>query len=144
MLAVIAENLSVEFSDRVTMTAANLPILLAVMFLGGWPAMIVAACSWSLGMLERAISVFIALFNDRQLPACRIRHCHCLLGVSDSWGFAIDSVSVELLVAGVLAGAAFEATNLGVVGFGISLCTIDHFVSTGKRSCRPSFGHWPS
>ena len=41
VLGVIAEEMSVEVSDRVTLTAANLPILLAVMYTGRLPAILV-------------------------------------------------------------------------------------------------------
>ena len=42
LLAVIAEEMAVEVSDRVTLAAGNLPILLAVMYTGRLPAMLVA------------------------------------------------------------------------------------------------------
>ena len=61
-LALIAESLAVEVSDRITLTASNLPILLAMMFLGPVPAMIVAAVAGSWGCW-RERSFFIALFN---------------------------------------------------------------------------------
>ena len=42
VLAVIAEEMAVEVSDRVTLAAGNLPILLAVMYTGRLPAILVA------------------------------------------------------------------------------------------------------
>ena len=116
MLAVIAENLSVEFSDRVTMTAANLPIVLAVMFLGVWPSMIVAGVAGAWGCW-RERSAFIALFNEANYllaafgvlwPSLRVRTC----GAS-----AFESITVELLAAGVIAATAYEVMNLGAIGF---------------------------
>ena len=42
ILAIIADEMSVEISDRVTLAACNLPILLAIMFTGRLPAIGVA------------------------------------------------------------------------------------------------------
>ena len=42
VLAIIADEMSVEVSDRVTLSAGNLPILLAIMFTGRLPAIGVA------------------------------------------------------------------------------------------------------
>ena len=42
ILAIIADEMSVEVSDRVTLAAFNLPILLAIMFTGRLPAIGVA------------------------------------------------------------------------------------------------------
>ncbi|HEY5474025.1 MAG TPA: hypothetical protein VIK32_12650, partial [Candidatus Limnocylindrales bacterium] len=42
VLALIADEMSVEVSDRVTLAAGNLPILLAIMFAGRLPALGVA------------------------------------------------------------------------------------------------------
>ena len=42
VLAIIADEMSVEISDRVTLAAFNLPILLAIMFTGRLPAIGVA------------------------------------------------------------------------------------------------------
>ena len=42
VLAIIADEMSVEVSDRVTLSAGNLPILLAIMFTGRLPAVGVA------------------------------------------------------------------------------------------------------
>ena len=42
ILAIVADEMSVEISDRVTLAACNLPILLAIMFTGRLPAIGVA------------------------------------------------------------------------------------------------------
>ncbi len=42
VLAVIADEMSVEVSDRVTLAAGNLPLLLAIMYTGRLPALAIA------------------------------------------------------------------------------------------------------
>ena len=85
-LALVAESLAVEFTDRITLTASNLPILLAIMFLGPAPAMAVAAAAGLWGCW-RERSVFIAVFNVSDfvwpLPPARSSSS----GSRGLWGF---------------------------------------------------------
>ena len=54
ILAIIADEMAVEISDRVTLDAGNLPILLAIMFTGPLPAIGVAVAVGLWGRGERA------------------------------------------------------------------------------------------
>ncbi len=49
VLAIIADEMSVEISDRVTLAAFNLPILLAIMFTGRLAGHLRRRCGGSLG-----------------------------------------------------------------------------------------------
>ena len=62
ILAVVAEELSVTFSRRMTLAASNLPVLLAIMLLGLWPALLVAGVVGLWGFW-REDSADIVLFN---------------------------------------------------------------------------------
>ena len=109
-LAVVAESLAVEFSDRITVTAANLPVLIAMMFLGPAPAMAVAAVAGAWGFW-RERSVFIAVFNTANYTVAAFLGSVLFFGVYGS-GASESSLSAALLAAGLMAAAAYEATNL--------------------------------
>jgi putative nucleotidyltransferase with HDIG domain len=107
LLALIAESLAVEFTDRITLTASNLPILLAVMFLGPAPAMVVAAIAGVWGFW-RERSFFIALFNVSDFVVAAGAAALVFLGLENAWGFEQSAVSPGFLAAGVLAAATYE------------------------------------
>ncbi len=115
-LALIAESLAVEVSDRITLTASNLPILLAMMFLGPVPAMIVAAIAGVWGCW-RERSFFIALFNVSDYVVAAAAGAFVFVAVEAAWGFDQSALSTGLLAAGVLAAAAYEFTLGMAVGF---------------------------
>jgi putative nucleotidyltransferase with HDIG domain len=118
-LALIAESLAVEFTDRITLTASNLPILLAIMFLGPAPAMIVAAVAGLWGFW-RERSVFIALFNVSDFVAAAGAAAVVFLALENAWGFAQSAVSVGFLAAGVLAAATYEFC----IGWAVGLASL--------------------
>ncbi len=106
-LAVVAESLAVEFSDRITVTAANLPVLIAMMFLGPAPAMAVAAVAGAWGFW-RERSVFIAVFNAANYTVAAFLGSVLFFGVYGS-GASESSLSAALLAAGLMAAAAYRS-----------------------------------
>jgi putative nucleotidyltransferase with HDIG domain len=109
-LAVVAESLAVEFSDRITVTAANLPVLLAMMFLGPAPAMAVGAIAGAWGFWKER-SGYIAAFNTANYTAAAFMGACGFIAVY-GWGTGEVVLSASLLVSGVVAAAVYEATNL--------------------------------
>ena len=63
VLAVIAEEMAVEVSDRVTLTAGNLPILLAVMYTGRLPALACALLLVGLWGAWRETTRTVVVYN---------------------------------------------------------------------------------
>lgn len=120
VLALVAESLAVEFSDRMTLTASNLPIVLAVMFLGPAPALVVAGVSGLWGFW-RERSAFIALFNLSNYVLAAGMACGAFLLLEALWGFEQHALSAGLLVAGALAAVTYESANLAVIGVGSTL-----------------------
>ncbi|MFA4964292.1 MAG: HD-GYP domain-containing protein [Thermoleophilia bacterium] len=109
-----------EFSDRVTVTAANLPILLAIMFLGPAPAMVVAGVAGLWGCWHER-SVFIALFNLSNYVLASALGALAFSVLRSEWGFGLDGLTPGLLLAGVLAAAVYEAANLGIASAAASM-----------------------
>jgi putative nucleotidyltransferase with HDIG domain len=106
-LALVAESLAVEFTDRITLTASNLPILLAIMYLGPAPALFVAAVAGLWGFW-RERSVYIALFNVSDFVVAAGAAALVFAGLESAWGFTESAVSVRFLAAGVVAAATYE------------------------------------
>jgi putative nucleotidyltransferase with HDIG domain len=120
VLAIIAEVLAVEFAERVTVTAANLPILLAMVFLGPAPAMIVAAVA-GLWACWRETSVRIAAFNAANYVLPALLGALAFESLRSSVDIPLDRVTPQLLLGGAVAAAVYEVTNLGTAGIGVYL-----------------------
>jgi len=116
LLAVVAESLGVEFADRITLTSSNLPVLLAMMFLGPAPAMVVAAAAGAWGCW-RERSAFISLFNACNFVIAAASGSLVFLLIDALWSFDRSAFSAGLLVAGGATAAAYECVNLAGVGF---------------------------
>ena len=125
VLAVIAEGMAVEVSDRVTLAAGNLPILLAVMYTGRLPAISVALLIGLWGAW-RENSRAVAVYNAANFVVSAFLALLAFEGIVAALGVSLQSVSVGLLAAGAVAAAVFEATNLAVVSLGM-------YVKYGKR-----------
>ncbi len=119
-LAVIAENLAVEFAGRVTVTAANLPVLLAMMFLGPLPAMAVGAVAGIWGFW-RERSAYIVLFNTANYVVAAVFGSMVFTALQQAFGFSIEAVSLSLLLAGAIAAGVYELANMGIASFAASL-----------------------
>ncbi len=119
-LAVIAESLAFEFTDRITLTASNLPLLLAIMFLGPAPAMTVAFLAGLWGFW-RERSVFIAIFNLANIVLAVATASAVFVWLERALGLEHAALSASLLAAGVAAAATYEFTNMAGVGFASKL-----------------------
>ena len=118
VLAVIAEEMAVEVSDRVTLAAGNLPILLAVMYTGRLPALLVALLVGLWGSW-REDSGAVVVYNAANFVVSAFLALLVFDGVMAVLNVSLRSVSVGLLVAGAAAAVVFEATNLAMLSVGM-------------------------
>jgi putative nucleotidyltransferase with HDIG domain len=118
VLAVIAEQMAVEISDRVTLTAGNLPIVLAVMF-AGWPMGVVVAFAVGAWGAWRESSVAVAVYNAANYGLSAFVASLAFMALRDAWGFPLDQLSAELLISGAVASAVFEASNMLLSSIGM-------------------------
>ena len=110
LIAVVAEEMAVEVRDRVTMTASNLPILLAIMFLGPMPAMAVAAVVGLWGAW-RETSRAVVVYNCSQLIISAFVAAEAFALLQQHLAIPLGSVSVLLLCAGAMGAVLYEATT---------------------------------
>jgi len=125
VLGVIAEEMAVEVSDRITLAAGNLPILLAVMYTGRLPAMLVALLVGLWGCW-RENSRAVAAYNAADFVVSAFLALLAFDGIVAAFGVSLQSASVGLLAAGAAAAAVLEATNNAVVSVGM-------YAKYGKR-----------
>jgi putative nucleotidyltransferase with HDIG domain len=125
VLAIVAEEMAVEVTDRLTIASGNLPILLAVMFTGRLPALLVALLVGVWGCW-RETSKTVAVYNAANHVVSAFLALLVFDVFADVLNVSLDRVSLGLLLAGAAAAVAFEAANIAMVGFGI-------YVKYGKR-----------
>ena len=125
VLAVIAEEMSVEVSDRITLAAGNLPILLAVMYTGRLPALFVALVVGLWGAW-RDTSRAVAIYNAANFVVSAFLALLAFDAIVAALGVSLQTISVGLLVAGAAAAVVFEATDVAAVSVGM-------YVKYGKR-----------
>jgi putative nucleotidyltransferase with HDIG domain len=120
LLAIIAEELSVVVSDRVTITASNLPLLLGIMFLGTPRAVLTAALVGLWGSW-REESAPLAVFNVSNFMLTTLLASLAFEGLRSTTGFSLSEVSVELLLAGAVAGLIYQVGALAFLSVGARL-----------------------
>ena len=118
MLAIIADEMSVEISDRVTLAAFNLPILLAIMFTGRLPAIGVAVAVGLWGAW-RENSRAVVVYNTANFVVAVFLASLAFDALLGPLGVSLDQVTVGLLIAGAVAAVTFEATNLALLSVGM-------------------------
>jgi len=118
VLAIVADEMAVEISDRVTLAACNLPILLAIMFTGRLPAIGVAVGVGLWGAWRESSRAVVVYNTANFVVAVFLASLvfDALLGPLD---VALDQVTLGLIAAGAAAAVVFEATNLALLSLGM-------------------------
>jgi len=117
-LALVAEQMSVEISDRLTLTAGNLSIVLAIMFVG-WPLSTIVALSAGAWGAWRESSKAVAVYNIVVYGLSAVLASVAFTLLQSAWGFPPDRLTAELLISGAAASAVFEAGNMVLVSLGM-------------------------
>jgi putative nucleotidyltransferase with HDIG domain len=120
LFAIIAEELSVVVSDRVTITASNLPLLLAIMFLGTPRAVLTAALVGLWGSWREDTRT-MAAFNVANFMLSTLLASLAYEALHTGIGFSLSEVSGWLLLAGGLAGLVYQVANSAFLSVGARL-----------------------
>ncbi len=135
-LAVIAESLNVEITNRMTLTASNLPILLGVMFLEPVSAMGIAVAGGLWGFWHER-SPYVSLFNVCNYALAAFAAAVAFGGLQAIWQFQLTALSPGLILAGAAAAAVYEFTNVAVAGFASMLMYPRSLASVWKAELLP-------
>ena len=121
-LAIIAEEMSVEVSEKLTFTASNLPILLAIMFQDRLSAMMVAAIVGAWGFW-RETSPTVAAYNCSNYALSTFVASVAYVHLASVLGLSLTSISLSLalLVCGAVAAATYDSVNLALSTLGTRL-----------------------
>lgn len=118
VLAIVADEMAVEVSDRVTLAAGNLPILLAVMFAGPLPALGVAVVVGLWGAW-RENSRAVVVYNTANAVVAVFLASVVFDALVEPFHVSLDEITVGLIAAGAVAAVTFEATNLFLLSIGM-------------------------
>ena len=118
VLAIVADEMSVEVSDHVTLNAGNLPILLAIMFTGRLPAIGLAIIVGLWGAW-RENSRAVVVYNTANLIIAVLVASSVFDALMRPLGVQLDQVTIGLLLAAAAAAVVFEATNLVLLSVGM-------------------------
>jgi putative nucleotidyltransferase with HDIG domain len=118
VLAIIADEMSVEVSDRVTLSAGNLPILLAIMFTGRLPAVLVALLVGVWGAWRES-SRAVAVYNAANYIVSAFLASVVFDVLMGPLGINLHQITIGLLVGGAAAAVTWEATNLALLSVGM-------------------------
>lgn len=118
VLAVVADEMSVEVSDRVTLSAGNLPILLAIMFTGTLPALVVALIVGLWGAW-RETSRSVVVYNAANYIVSAFLACVALGALQSAMHIPLHALTVRLLLAGAVVAVTWEAANLALLSVGM-------------------------
>jgi putative nucleotidyltransferase with HDIG domain len=118
VLAIVAEELAVEIADRLTITAGGLPILLAVMYTGRVPALMVALLVGFWGCWRES-GATVALYNGANHVISVFLAVMAFDFVSIALHVSPNGLSFGLLVSGAAAAVVFEAALSAVVSVGM-------------------------
>lgn len=128
-IAWAAETQSVQFSKRLYISSANLPIMLGVFFLGPAPAAIIASVSIMAVNKGRDLSEIVFNFVANALPVMAVAIIFSHLSEVLSYSFPIEVVSMGFIAAGFFAGMVWEISDFGLMSLKVSL---RHKVNYGK------------
>lgn len=117
VLVVVADEMSVRVSDKVTLHAANLPLLLAAMFGGPVPASGVAAVVGLWGGW-REESPWLVVFNTANHVLAAFLAALAFESVRAALEADTGAASLQLFLAGATAATVLEATNMGLLSLG--------------------------
>jgi len=136
VLAIIADEMAVEVSDRVTLAAFNLPILLAIMFTGRLPAIAVAV-GVGLWGAWRENTRAVVVYNTANFVVSVFLASLVFDALLGPLGVALNELTFGLIVAGAAAAVVFEATNLALLSLGMRVKYKRHFTAFWREEMPP-------
>lgn len=128
-IAWAAETQAVQFSKRLHISSASLPILLGILFLGPIPGALIASISIMAGNKDSDFPEIIFNFVANALPVMLVAYFFSHLADPFSFSIPINEVSIGFIFAGFFAGLIWEISDFSLMSLKVSL---RHSVNYGK------------
>ncbi|MHB8858400.1 MAG: HD-GYP domain-containing protein [Thermoleophilia bacterium] len=121
LIAWIADTQSVQFSKRVSVSSANLPVLLGIFFLGPAPSALVASLS-VLGFVRgkgtlRSLFIFVSNAVPVMLVSALFGNFIEQLG----FDYPVSELTLSFIFTGIFAGIVWETVDFALISAGVSL-----------------------
>ncbi len=121
LVAWIAETQAVQFSKRIHVSSANLPVLLGIFFLGPAPSALITSLSIIAvskgGGTLRALFMFVS----NAVPVMLVAALFQIVAIPLGFSFPASTVSLGFVLAGTIVGVIWEISDFALVALGISL-----------------------
>ena len=120
-IAWVAETQAVQFSKRVRVSSANLPVLLGIFFLGPAPSALIASLSILALMRGRGLLRSLYIFSSNAVPVMLVAAMFEYFHESFGFAFPVSELTLSFMMAGILAGIIWETADFSLTSIGVSL-----------------------
>jgi len=137
-IAWIAETQGVQFSKRVHISSANLPVLLAIFFLGPTQSAVVACISILAVIRSRDLVRTVYIFSSNAVSVMIVAELFRLLGEPLGFSVPVSSVTLSFIISGIVVGLFWEAMDFAFTAAGVSLRYNQKIVSLWRKNFLPA------
>lgn len=120
-IAWVAETQSVQFSKRVHVSSANLPVLLAIFFLGPAQSALVASISILAVAKGKNTLRIIFMFVSNAVPVMLVAALFMNIHEAVGFTYPASEVTISFIIAGILAGILWEISDFALISAGVAL-----------------------
>ncbi len=140
LIAWIAETQAVQFSKRVRVSSANLPVLLGIFFLGSAPSALIASLSIIAVSKGKGLGTLRAffMFVSNAVPVMLVAEFFKIIAEPLGFSFPVTSINLGFIIAGVFVGILWEVSDFALISSGISLSYGNKLVSLWKNNFIPA------
>ncbi|MDO8735637.1 MAG: HD-GYP domain-containing protein [Thermoleophilia bacterium] len=138
IIAWIAEVQAVQFSNRVQVSSANLPVLLGIFFLGPAQAALIACLSILAVSRGKDYLRIIFIVASSAVSVMTVGALFEYLSSILGFGVPASFISVGFVVAGVLVGIIWEIADFSFTSIGIALRYKQKIISLWKNNFFPA------
>ncbi|MCL4472468.1 MAG: HD-GYP domain-containing protein [Actinobacteria bacterium] len=133
-IAWMAETQSVQFSKRVYVSSANLPVLLGIFFLGPAESAIIASISiLAISRGKRFLKV-VFMFASSAVSVMLVAELFEFLKAPFGYTMPISDITIGFVVTGILIGLLWETTDFSFTSIGAALLYKQKIITLWKNN----------
>ncbi|MHB8160142.1 MAG: HD-GYP domain-containing protein [Thermoleophilia bacterium] len=138
LIAWVAETQAVQFTKRVQVSSANLPVLLGIFFLGSAPSALIAGISILVGWRGKNILRVVFIFVASAAPVMLVAALFTALEKPLAFTIPASSITLNFIFACVIVGILWEVVDFGLISIGVSLSYGQKIRSLWKKNFLPA------